>query len=174
MPQTPEQRRAWYAEHREEIRERKRAYAAANRDEIREQARAYAAANREKIRAQNKAAARRHYVAHAAQRNALQRELEAAHPEWLERSNAKQRADQAETLAHATRYRQQWTGPELEIVARTDLTTKQIALTLGRTRASVMHARRKLRDEPKFQMLAGLTDAQRQDMGMPGKQVSYG
>jgi hypothetical protein len=58
----------------------------------------------------------------------------------------------------AARHRYPWTGPELEIAARTDLTAAQVAALLGRTIVAVRHARVKLRTDPKTIMHAGLDD----------------
>jgi len=49
-----------------------------------------------------------------------------------------------------------WTGPELEIVARTDLSVSQQAAMLGRTYYGVMNMRRQLRVNPKVIDLAGV------------------
>jgi len=62
---------------------------------------------------------------------------------------------QARTLEGARRYRYAWTGPELEIAARDDLTIKQIALMLGRTYNAVRWARQCLERDPRKQFLAG-------------------
>lgn len=65
---------------------------------------------------------------------------------------------QAETLEKASRYGYPWTGPELELAARTDLSARQIALMIGRTHNSVESMRQALRHEPKFINLAGLAE----------------
>lgn len=70
----------------------------------------------------------------------------------LERYNS----SQAETLEKARRRGQQWTGAELEIAARPDLTAKEVALMLGRTFAAVEKMRRKLQADPKTINLAGI------------------
>lgn len=72
------------------------------------------------------------------------------------RRRASAAANQAQTLQRATRRGQQWTGPELELVARTDLTMKQAALALGRTYAAVRAMRLKVKADPKTIHLAGL------------------
>ncbi len=78
-----------------------------------------------------------------------------------ERVNAVQRAKaqarQARSLETARRYGYEWTGPELELAARKDLTATQVAAMIGRTVAAVMTARRRLKDDPKFINLAGLS-----------------
>jgi ParB-like chromosome segregation protein Spo0J len=65
---------------------------------------------------------------------------------------------QAESLAAATNYGKQWTGPELEIAARDDLTTKEVAAMLGRSFAAVVNMRRLLRCDPKTITFAGIPE----------------
>jgi hypothetical protein len=55
----------------------------------------------------------------------------------------------------ATRHRAEWTGPELEIAARTDLSNREVAAMLGRTFFAVNAKRKQLRSEPRDQWLAG-------------------
>lgn len=62
--------------------------------------------------------------------------------------NARIRESNAETAKTARNKGREWTGPELEIVVRTDLTSKQKATMIGRTTASVNIAIAKLRHEP--------------------------
>ncbi len=52
---------------------------------------------------------------------------------------------QAETLEQATRRGQPWTGPEMDIAARADLTAREAALMIGRTAGSVQQMRNRLR-----------------------------
>lgn len=47
-----------------------------------------------------------------------------------------------------------WTGPELEIVARTDLTAREAAVMLGRTLYAVKHQRKAIRNDPRKARLA--------------------
>lgn len=50
----------------------------------------------------------------------------------------------------------EWTGPELEMAMRTDLTLRQIAEALGRSREAVSAARRRInRGEPRWTRLLG-------------------
>jgi len=70
-----------------------------------------------------------------------------------DRNRARTNSRTAET---ATNLGKQWTGPELEIAARSDLTAQEVALMLGRTLYAVKHARRKLK-EPKWAEVAGLS-----------------
>jgi hypothetical protein len=70
---------------------------------------------------------------------------------------ARRRRDQAATLDQASRRGQPWTGPELELAARSDLSAKAIALMIGRTRWAVQTKRYELRAEPKIIEAAGLS-----------------
>ena len=80
------------------------------------------------------------------------------HPDRIRTAGRRQyHKHQAETLDRAARRYQPWTGPELELAARTDLTAKQIALMIGRTKAGVQRMRRRLHEEPKVIQLAGLS-----------------
>lgn len=74
------------------------------------------------------------------------------------RSNQKRLVEthQAETLPRATRYGYQWTGPELEIALREDLTAIEAAKMLGRTFHAVRAARHKARREPKWRDVVGV------------------
>lgn len=63
---------------------------------------------------------------------------------------------QAQTLDQAARRGQQWTGPELELVARTDLTSREVAAMIGRTYYAVAKARERLRGDPKTIAVAGI------------------
>lgn len=56
----------------------------------------------------------------------------------------------------AGRWGCQWTGPELEIALRDDLTAKQAALMLGRTYFATQAARRKARTDPKWSSVVGV------------------
>jgi hypothetical protein len=79
------------------------------------------------------------------------------HPEEAaEAAHRKVEEWQRQTLEGATRYGLQWTGPELEVAARTDLTAREAALLIGRTYASVKNMRRKLAGDPKTINLAGI------------------
>jgi hypothetical protein len=53
----------------------------------------------------------------------------------------------------AARHNQWWTGTELEIASREDLTAAQVAAMLGRTLRSVSEARARMRDDPRLRML---------------------
>lgn len=65
---------------------------------------------------------------------------------------------QLSTRATAKRHRFQWTGPDLEVAARNDLTVKEIATLLGRSYSSVANMRHRLGVEPKIINLAGLAE----------------
>lgn len=90
-------------------------------------------------------------------RPALQRYQDAHGEEIAARNTARKRREQSESLASATRYGYQWTGPELEVAARRDLTAAQVAAMIGRTVTAVTKMRQKLRDDPKTINLAGLS-----------------
>lgn len=62
-----------------------------------------------------------------------------------------------QTLETATRRGFVWTGPELELIARDDLSAKEVAVMLGRTYFAVKNMQRKIRDEPKYIKLAGVS-----------------
>lgn len=66
-----------------------------------------------------------------------------------------QKERNAELLGQAKRHNAQWTGPELEIAAREDLSASQVAEMLGRTLWAVMTMRKRMRVEPSQQWLAG-------------------
>lgn len=81
-----------------------------------------------------------------------------AHATRVSRSVAKVNS---ETLGEATKHRQQWTGPELELlVTRTDLTLRELAKSLGRSRHAVASARRRALKEPKYINVAGVSESQ--------------
>lgn len=61
------------------------------------------------------------------------------------------------SLQGANNYGKEWTGPELELVVREDLTLNQIAEMLGRSFSSVCAARHKSKHDPKFIELLGAT-----------------
>lgn len=61
-----------------------------------------------------------------------------------------------ETRSHAHRHGYQWTGPELEIASRTDLSSQTVSVMTGRTLRAVQSMRDRLRHEPKLQQLAGV------------------
>jgi hypothetical protein len=67
----------------------------------------------------------------------------------------RKRANDA-TLDRARNWRKQWTGPELEIAMRDDLTARQAADMLGRTLHAVKHVRRQVKVDPRKDRLANL------------------
>lgn len=69
------------------------------------------------------------------------------------RRNAKRNG---QTLEQAVRWGREWTGPELELAARTDLTVRQIARMIGRSYYAVSTKRRLLRLDPKTIAVAGI------------------
>lgn len=64
--------------------------------------------------------------------------------------------EQEKTTPKARNHGKQWTGPELEIASRPELTATQAAKMLGRTHVAVRAARQKLRREPKWARVAGI------------------
>lgn len=69
-----------------------------------------------------------------------------------------QRRTNEESMAGATKRGQVWTGPELEVAARSELTAIEVAQILGRTVSGVRSVRSRLKKEPELQLLAGLTE----------------
>lgn len=63
----------------------------------------------------------------------------AAHREWM---------DEVAVSLPAPRRYAPWTGPELEIIARDDLSITEMARLCGRTYGATSRARRKIRGEP--------------------------
>lgn len=66
------------------------------------------------------------------------------------------RSIQQQTRLTAHRLNQQWTGPELELAARRDITARQLAVMIGRTYAAVAVMRRRLNREPMLDHVAGV------------------
>jgi hypothetical protein len=87
-----------------------------------------------------------------AQRLRLDDEFRGRHAEIKRRD--KDRA-QHSTMPTAGRRGMPWTGPELEIAARADLTAEQAAQMTGRTYHGVAEQRRKLGIDPRKRDLAG-------------------
>lgn len=73
------------------------------------------------------------------------------------RSRRYHAAAQAKTLEGAGNRYKEWTGPELEIASRRELSAKQVALMLGRTVAAVKNIRRKLTYDPRKINAAGVS-----------------
>lgn len=69
-------------------------------------------------------------------------------------AQTKVRNDSSRTSAHC--HGNVWTGPELEIAAREDLSVPEIAQMLGRTILAVAAQRRAIRADPRKQRLAGV------------------
>lgn len=66
---------------------------------------------------------------------------------------------QCESIDAAYNAGKEWTGPELEIVARADLTSREAARLLGRSYAAVRVQRSRLRQEPyRTRLLVGAGD----------------
>lgn len=74
------------------------------------------------------------------------------------RSVEYQRRTNAASLPNATKRGQGWTGPELEIAARKELTAREVAQMINRTASGVRSIRSRLKKEPELQRLAGLVE----------------
>lgn len=59
------------------------------------------------------------------------------------------------TVDTAVNWGKEWTGPELEVLTRTDMTISEMAKALGRTYKGVAGMKRKMNDHPREQWLAG-------------------
>jgi hypothetical protein len=81
------------------------------------------------------------------------RQWRAANPEKREAEVASKQEANRKSREAAARHYWPWTGTELEIASREDLTEAQVASMLGRTLGSVNTMRGKLRDDPRLQML---------------------
>jgi len=93
----------------------------------------------------------------------IRRRLRAGDQETARReASARRDRVQARTLEAARRRGYVWTGPELEIASRRDLSTQQVALMLGRTYWAVEMIRRQLRADPRKALVAGIA-AERPD-----------
>lgn len=66
-----------------------------------------------------------------------------------------QRSTNDKLLGRAHRHNSQWSGPEMELAARSDLSAQQVGDMIGRTLWAVSTMRRRLRKEPSQQWLAG-------------------
>lgn len=74
------------------------------------------------------------------------------------RTRGNQHAKQREAVEAARNHRKEWTGPELELVMRDDLTDREKAEKLGRTFYAVRHIIRRInRSDPVKVHLAGLS-----------------
>lgn len=67
-------------------------------------------------------------------------------------------ARQRETIAAASKAKQMWTGPELEIATRDDLPIRELALMLGRSYKAVQTIRRKCKQDPRKAYLLGAAE----------------
>lgn len=84
-------------------------------------------------------------------------------PEYLERLKRQTRerltAQQRDSIPNASNHYKEWTGPELEMLLRKDLTAANLATILGRTLHSVTKMRRKVLRDPRKLSLAGLANS---------------
>lgn len=62
---------------------------------------------------------------------------------------------QKEANDRARNHRKEWTGPELELVADSSRSTRDLAKALGRTFYSVQYMRRRVRIDPRKARMAG-------------------
>ena len=88
-------------------------------------------------------------------------ECGAAYRESQRDPKAKERAAarQAASLEAVRRYYTQWTGPELELAERWELTASQVAAMTGRTLSAVRNKRDKIRSaDPKTLRVLGAQD----------------
>lgn len=74
---------------------------------------------------------------------------------------------QKETVQGATRSGMNWTGIELELVARSDLSARDIAHMTGRTLYAVKHMRRAVKNDPRKARLADLS-TETAELAKPG------
>lgn len=74
------------------------------------------------------------------------------------RTSSRRRAQNA-TADRAVNSGKEWTGPELEVAARVDLTSAEAAVLLGRTVYGVMTVRHRMKFDPRVAYLAGQGDA---------------
>lgn len=78
-------------------------------------------------------------------------------PEQHRRISARSLARrQAKTGKSASRHGFEWTGPELEIASDQSRTSREVALTLGRSYLAVANVRHRLKTDPRKIRLAGL------------------
>lgn len=64
------------------------------------------------------------------------------------------KAKQAQSIEAAAHHFQQWTGWELELITRTDITVREMARLTGRTFYAVRTMRKRLRREKALQAVA--------------------
>lgn len=92
------------------------------------------------------------------------REQLASNPESRELARERgaryEREQWAESLPRAVKHGDEWTGPELEIALRSDLTVVEIAEMLNRTTRAVRSARYRARHDPKYANLAGVIEGE--------------
>lgn len=71
------------------------------------------------------------------------------------RTDRKRSSANTQLRASASRHGLEWTGPEMAVADRTDLTHRQVAAMLGRSLYAVRSVRRRLqREEPRYVALA--------------------
>lgn len=138
----------------------------ANAERILEEQKAYRASNAEQISERNK----RRYednreIVLAKQRDSYQRDPR------VKRERGRMFNLKTEGTAH--RKGVQWTGPELEIASRADLSVTEIAELLGRTYCAVVSKRKALKVDPRAVALAGnVPDPMPGTVALPGELVT--
>lgn len=71
------------------------------------------------------------------------------------RINQKRRLRNDKSLEYAFNHNKQWTGPEMEIAERPDMTDIQVGAMLGRSQMAVAMIRHRIRNEPKYRQING-------------------
>lgn len=71
--------------------------------------------------------------------------------EWWDQANA-------QTKSNAHHHGDQWTGPEIEMALREDLSIKELARLLGRSAYAIASIRYKATHDPKWISIAGLSN----------------
>lgn len=95
----------------------------------------------------------RGHVCHSCVTLSLTPQQRQARAVWADRQ-LQQKQDA--TRDTARRHGQHWTGAELEIALREDISTMEAAVMLGRTYAATCAAKAKARHDPKWRQVAGL------------------
>lgn len=85
-------------------------------------------------------------------RNEYLRDKRIEDQEFAELSLESARRIQSETLPHAKNHGKEWTGPELELLARPELSASEIAKVIGRTLYAVK-SQRNLRAKHKWEVM---------------------
>lgn len=138
----------YYEANKAKVLESQHRHYEANAEQILERQKAYRASNTESISERKK----RRYkdnrsIVLAHQRNRYHRDPR------VKRERLRMANMNTQETAH--RRGNQWTGPELEIASRTDISVTEIAKMLGRTYFAVVSKRKALKVDPRAVALAG-------------------